>query len=155
MLDFTDGGPIDDGRSMITKMPYRQAVGALFYLAGVSRPDIMFSVGQLARHTTTPRKVAWDAVKYQLGCLGAAKNLRLKFQPTSEDIVVTTVPDWANDHGTAKACLVTCVPVRVSRGWMSKKQTIVSKSSTAAEYVAADVGTEEALMIQMIANEVL
>ncbi|KAF4149761.1 Reverse transcriptase (RNA-dependent DNA polymerase) [Phytophthora infestans] len=56
-LDFTDNGPTAEERKLMMKMPYRQAIGALLYLATVSRPDIMFAVGQLARHAATPRKM--------------------------------------------------------------------------------------------------
>ncbi|OWZ12154.1 hypothetical protein PHMEG_00014728 [Phytophthora megakarya] len=93
----------------------------------------MFAVSQLARHAAIPRKPAWDAAKYLLRHLRATKDLQLKLEPTNDDIVVATDATGQTIAWTG----------RVFRAWTSKKQTIVCKSSTAAEYVAADTGVEE------------
>ncbi|OWY90635.1 hypothetical protein PHMEG_00041156 [Phytophthora megakarya] len=144
-LDFTDDGTTDDERAYMVKMPYRQAVGAILYLARVTRPDILFTVGQLARHASAPRKMAWDAAKYLFRHLRATMVLKMKFQPTRDDIVVATDAD---DVSGSVVYLFGC-PV----AWASKKQTIVAKSSTDAEYISANNGIEDALMVQAIANE--
>ncbi|KAG3014884.1 hypothetical protein PC123_g17600 [Phytophthora cactorum] len=110
--------------------------GGLLFLASVSR---------LRRE-----KTAWDAAKYLLRHLSATKGLWLKVQPTSDDFVVATDADWANDRVDQKSvsgCVVYLFGCPVT--WMAEKQTIVSKSSKAAEYVAANAGGH------VIAGEVL
>ncbi|KAF4130810.1 Reverse transcriptase (RNA-dependent DNA polymerase) [Phytophthora infestans] len=151
-LEFTDDGPTAEERKLMMKI----AIWELLYLARVPSPNIMFAVGQLARHAATPRKMAWDAVKLLFRHLRATRDLKLMLQPSSDDIVVTTDADWANDRTDRKSvsgCVVYLFGCPVA--WSSKKQSVVAKSSTAAEYLASDAGVEEALMVQVIVNKVL
>src|SRR6218665_3036591 len=55
---------------------YRQAVGALLYMATTTRPDIAVAV--LCRRVSKPRLCDWTAVKRVIRYLKETKNLKLR-----------------------------------------------------------------------------
>ncbi|KAE9052152.1 Retrovirus-related Pol polyprotein from transposon TNT 1-94 [Phytophthora rubi] len=133
--------------------PYRQAVGALLYLARVTRPDIAFAVNQVAAHASSPAKSHWTAVKNILRYIEGTKNMGLIYRRNESAVPVRvyTDADWVNNEEDRRS--VSGVLVQVfgnSVSWQTKRQRLVSKSSTIAEYIAADDGVEEALWTRML-----
>ena len=43
-------------------MPYRELSGSLLWVAKGTRPDISFAVGSLAKYTSNPGRVHWEAL---------------------------------------------------------------------------------------------
>ncbi|KAE9346991.1 hypothetical protein PF008_g8013 [Phytophthora fragariae] len=93
---LTDEPSAEEVAEMQAK-PFRQVVGSLLYLARVSRPDLSFTVNQLARHCATPGKEAWTAPKYALRYLRKTKHIELVLRPIEDGMRVATDADWAND----------------------------------------------------------
>jgi hypothetical protein len=55
--------PRDDNEDILgPEFPYLSAIGALMYLANCTRPDIVFVVNLLARHSAAPTKRHWARV---------------------------------------------------------------------------------------------
>ena len=63
----------DDERKEMEKIPYKQAVGALMFLACVSRLDIAFAMSVVTRFFADPGLKHWQAVKRILRNLQKAK----------------------------------------------------------------------------------
>lgn len=55
--------PAEKDRDNLTRMPYREAVGSLMFLAMVSRPDIAFAVNAVSRFSSNHDSSHWRAVK--------------------------------------------------------------------------------------------
>ena len=65
--------------SPASSAPYREAIGALLYVANWTRPDILFPVNLLARFNQAPKDVHWNAVKRVLRYLKQTETYGLKY----------------------------------------------------------------------------
>jgi hypothetical protein len=59
----------------ITKAPYKEAVGALMYLANASRPDIAYATRKVARSSASPKNEDWMGVKRIFSYLKGSPNI--------------------------------------------------------------------------------
>lgn len=53
----------DAERMSMSRVPYRELIGSLQFLANVTRPDIAFSVNMLSRYLSDPGVEHWNAAK--------------------------------------------------------------------------------------------
>ena len=144
-------------RAEMGKLPYINAVGALMYLATCTRPDIAFTVSQLARFNSNPGKQHWAAVKHLFRYLKATMDLKLVYAPDPSSKELFTVFSDADhggnkDSGRSTGAYVT----RIGTGavnWSSKLQPIVTLSSTEAEYVAAVEAGKEICWMRNLLTE--
>jgi len=120
-------------------LKYRNLLGALLYISSCTRPDISYSVNYLSRfqncYNRTHFKYALRILKY----LYLTKDLKLCYNRNNDcemcDCYVDA--DWAGDVTDRKS--TTGYVIRLYGNviyWKSKKQKIVTKASTYAEYVA-------------------
>ncbi|GMF59476.1 unnamed protein product [Phytophthora fragariaefolia] len=161
------GTPIDKGVILYRRspdeesagdVPYRQAVGALLYLTLVTRPGIAYAVNQVAAQASDPSKTHWIAVKNILRYIAGTFRMGLVYNRNVEavHVHVYTDADWANheeDRKSVSGVLVQVFGCPVS--WQTKRQRIVSKSSTIAEYLTTDDGVEEAVWTKMLLERLM
>lgn len=139
--------------------PYREAVGALNYLAVATRPDLAHAVGQCARFSANPGPAHWRAVKRIMAYAKATKGHRLMLGGTDE------VEDEQGLTGYTDADGMSNVDRHAISGyafmlfgravsWASKRQEIIALSTTEAEYVGATHAAKEALWMRSFIGQI-
>lgn len=134
---------------------YRSIVGALQYLT-LTRPDISFSVNKVCQYLQQPTVDHWSAVKRILRYIQGTVSLGLKINRSASTLISAfSDADWAG-----------CVDDRRSTGgfavflgsnlvsWSARKQAMVSRSSTEAEYKALANATAEVMWIRKLLDEI-
>ena len=143
----------------MSAIPYRQAVGALNYLAVCTRPDIAYAVSSVSRFLNNPGPAHWTAVKHIFRYLKRTQDHGLKFsKPTSGDIILGpnySDSDWAGDLETRRSTTgyifhLSGAPIT----WRSRRQPTVVLSSTEAEYMALSEASQEALWLRSLLHDI-
>jgi hypothetical protein len=116
---------------------YCQTVGSLQYLS-LTRPDIRFTISKVSQFMHEPRDVHWIAVKRILWYLKSTIDYGLLIQKCSSfQIYAYFDVDWSGCLDDRKSTSSYCIFLGKNLlFWSSKKQPIVSCSSTEAEYKA-------------------
>jgi len=119
-------------------------------------PDIAYAVSYLGRFNCNPAPAHWLAVKHLFRYLIGTAHYKLIYRPENSPELFTTFTDAS--HGTCKATgratggYVTLVS-GAAVGWSSKRQAIVTLSSTEAEFVAAVEAGKEIKWTRNILSE--
>ncbi|GJQ79430.1 hypothetical protein Trydic_g16289 [Trypoxylus dichotomus] len=83
-----------DNRLEELKLPYRELVGTLTYLAVSTRPEISFAMSCLAQFNNCYRQEHWSAAKHVLRYLKGSMNLGIVHKPNSDPIKGYVDADW-------------------------------------------------------------
>jgi hypothetical protein len=117
---------------------YKHMVGSLMYLLA-TRPDLAFSVCLVARYMERPTEIHVAAVKRIMRYLKGTVNYGLVYdRNSSNELVGWSDSDYAGDADDRKSTsgYVFMIGERTI-SWSSKKQPIVTLSTTEAEFIAA------------------
>ncbi|KAM6574267.1 hypothetical protein CsatA_022594 [Cannabis sativa] len=151
---MTVGKPLSksDGDLLSNPIEYRSIIGGLQYLTH-TRPDLSFAVNKLSQFLQSPITAHWSASKRVLRYLKGTAYHGLHIKP-SDRLAVTgySDEDWAccpDDRKSIAGHSVYLGDTLVSLS--SKKQAVVSRSSTESEYralaqVAAEIAWIQALL---------
>lgn len=137
------------------KVPYRELIGTLMYLAVVSRPDILNRVVNLAQFVTGFKREHWIAAKRILRYLKQTIDLGLKYKKGSFNLIGFTDADWGADINDRKSYTgYAFILSGAAISWSSRKQRTVAMSSAEAEYMAIAEAAKEAIYLKKILNEI-
>jgi len=135
-------------------VPYRAAVGSLMYLAIATRPDIAFAVSTVAQFSQDPGPEHWEAVKRIYRYLLGTKRLALTFRAGKQGLEGFTDADGASQEHRHAISGYAYILDGGAVSWASKKQELVTLSTTEAEYVAATHAAKEGVWLCRLVEEV-
>jgi hypothetical protein len=142
-----------DGQKVDSTL-YKQIVGSLMYLT-TTRPDIMYSVSLISRYMENPTELHLLAAKRILRYLQGTRNLGIYYtKGEKSDLIGFTDSDYAGDQDDRKS--TSGYVFMLGNGavsWSSKKQPIVTLSTTEAEFVAATTCVCQAIWLRKILEE--
>lgn len=144
-VDVNDSKPLD------CKVPYREAVGCLNYLATRTRPDIAYAVSKVAQKMQSPNQEDWIAVKRIFRYLQGSKCLGLIFRSNNKELEGYSDASYAPKIDKRKS---TSGYVFMMAGgaitWKSNRQSVVALSTTEAEYIAMAGAVKESLWLNQL-----
>ena len=115
---------------------YMQMIGSLMYLTS-TRPDIMFVVSLLSRYLAHPTEIHLQAVKRVLRYIKGTLTYGIFYkQGGNKELLAYTDSDYAGDLEDRKS--TSGFSFLLSSGavsWSSKKQPVVTLSTTEAEFI--------------------
>ena len=146
--DLDDPLSSDDIAFMKDK-PYREALGSIMWLQVGTRPDLSFAVNVLSRYQSNPGPIHWKMLVHVLAYIKGTVDYKIVYSPgTSDGLTVSGFADsdYAGDEDNSRSTdgnVFTMAGGPVS--WSSKRQPVVAKSTTEAEYYALARACQQAV----------
>lgn len=140
----------------MSKIPYREAIGTLLFLAMTTRPDISFAVNVLSRFCENPGETHWKGIKRIFRYIKGTKDKQLIFRGTEESLTGYSDADWASDVDKRRSTtgyIFTLNGTAIS--WACKRQATVALSTTEAEYMAAVATIQEGMWLAKLGHELM
>lgn len=140
------------------KTKFQSLVGALLWVARCTRPDVAFAVGWLGRRNQSPTVADWGVALHVLTYLRSTSSAGLLYTAGSPTLTGYTDSDFAECPTTRKSTSGHVFFLRHGDSpisWRSKLQSLVTRSSTEAEYLACADGCLEATWLATLFGSLL
>ena len=139
----------------VDQIEYARVIGCLMYVMTSTRPDIAFAVGRLSRYTSCPSDLHWHAVKRILKYIKKTLDYGLSYSGYPTVLEGFTDASWITDyedHTSTSGWIFTLGGGAIS--WASKKQTLITDSTMASEFVALAACSKEAEWLRHLLLEI-
>jgi len=128
-------------------------IGSLMYATMMTHPDIAFAISTLSQYLETPRVTHLITVTCVFCYLSGTNGLKLVLGGNHSDITGYSDADWASHmHCHSISGFAYFIGGGVIN-WSSKKQPIITLSSTEAKYVALTHASKDILWIHKLLTE--
>ncbi|CAI7913264.1 unnamed protein product [Closterium sp. NIES-54] len=166
----------DEGVEAEEQQQFQSLVGSLLYAAVHTRPDISFSVGQLARVVQNPSEEQVDAAERVVKYLNSHPSIGVQYSASAQvkqkwvevlkekverlgegKLFLTCFTDamWASEKDDSSSVGgYICVIRGGTVSWRSKKQTETALSSVESEYMAMFHGVKEVIWLRRLLEEI-
>lgn len=145
----------DEKGVKVDETQFKQVVGSLMYITA-TRPDLMFVVSLISRFMSKPTEMHVQAAKRVLRYLKGTVNYGILYKRGgAEKLVAFTDSDYVGDlEGRKSTSGYVFLMNDAAVAWSSKKQPIVTLSTTEAEFIAAAGCACQAIWMRRILSDI-
>jgi hypothetical protein len=147
----------DDEKKFMSTIPYLSAVGSLMYLSVGTRPDITHAVSIVSRFSHNPGREHWAAVQRIYQYLNGTLDYSLQYGDSPSSSIprfnIYSDSDYAGSDDAKSTSGYALFVGNSCVSWASKRQGVVARSTTEAEYVAANAAGGEAMFFRNLFEE--
>ncbi|CAM8944652.1 unnamed protein product [Rhodiola kirilowii] len=144
----------DEEGKAVCETYFKQVIGSLMYLTA-TRPDLMYSVSLISRFMSRPTEMHMQAAKRIMRYINGTLSYVILYRHDKSHMVGYTDSDYTGDIDDRKS--TSGYVFMMSSGamsWLSKKQPIVTLSTTEAEFVAAAGCASQVVWLRRITEEI-
>ncbi|KAH9699562.1 hypothetical protein KPL71_024410 [Citrus sinensis] len=147
----------EDEKAEMSTTLYSSAVGCLMYAMVLTRPDISHAVSVVSRYMANPGNEHWRAMKWILRYLSGTADYGLIYgakRGTEVDVEGYVDADYVGDLDKRRSLtgyLFTLSSCTIN--WKASLQSVVTLSTTEAEYTAAAEAFKEAIWLRGMVTE--
>ncbi len=158
-----------------TVTQYKSILGSIYYLANMTRPDILFAINYLSRSQSSPTRLHFKLLMLLLRYIYSTSDMGLHYGSSKKGMEAYIDADFGSGspthltdglqrsdevtfeqyqyekHKSTTGCLVTLYGNPIS--WICRKQTLLTTSTTEAEYVAVADSASQILFLYQLTCE--